>query len=136
NTKQITKSENNLRAMNEVLENAMVELEKSSKAKMDFLSTMSHELRTPLNGVIGLSNILLLENPREDQKENLAMLKFSAENLLALINDILDLNKLESEKIELEKIPFRLTDLLKNSSGSLKLNAFKKGLNFEVIVAE
>ncbi|MGV3507986.1 MAG: ATP-binding protein [Sphingobacteriaceae bacterium] len=136
NTIQITKTKDNLKSMNTVLENAMEELERSSKARMDFLSTMSHELRTPLNGVIGLSNILMMENPREDQKENLTMLKFSAENLLSLINDILDLNKLESDKIELEKIPFHLHDLLKNSAGSLKINAIKKGLSFEIIVAD
>lgn len=136
NTEQITKSKNNLRSMNKILKQAMDELEKSSKAKIDFLSTMSHELRTPLNGVIGLSNVMMMENPRDDQKENLSMLKFSAENLLALINDILDLNKLESAKIDLEKIPFRLIDLLKNSAGSLKLNAVRKGLNFDVVVAE
>jgi len=118
--------------MNEILQSAMVELEKTSKAKMDFLSTMSHELRTPLNGVIGLSNIMIMENPREDQKENLAILKFSAENLLSLINDILDLNKLESDKVEIENLPFFLTDLLKNSIGSLRLNASKKELDFQV----
>jgi len=132
NTIEITNARNHLKSMNEILQSAMVELEKTSKAKMDFLSTMSHELRTPLNGVIGLSNIMIMENPREDQKENLAILKFSAENLLSLINDILDLNKLESDKVEIENLPFFLTDLLKNSIGSLRLNASKKELDFQV----
>ena len=122
--------------MNDELETAMGELERSSASKMNFLSTMSHELRTPLNGVIGLSNIMLMENPREDQKENLKILKFSAENLLSLINDILDLNKMEADKIELEGISFNLADLLKNCASSLKLYAENKGLDLHVLTAE
>ncbi len=133
---KITTAKERLNTANIALEQAMIKLEETSRIKMDFLSTMSHELRTPLNGVIGLSNIILMENPRADQKDNLDILKFSAENLLALINDILDLNKLESQKIELENIPFYLNDLLKNSSGSLKINAYKKGLDFQIKVAE
>lgn len=104
----------------------MQELEKSSKAKIDFLSTMSHELRTPLNGVIGLSNVLLMQNPREDQKENLDVLKFSAESLLTLINDILDFNKLEAGKLRLENTPVDLTRLLQNICGGLRLKAQEK----------
>ncbi|WP_207426149.1 ATP-binding protein [Pedobacter sp. SYSU D00535] len=134
NILHVTKAKNDLSSMNKVLQQAMKELEKTSKAKMDFLSTMSHELRTPLNGVIGLSNIMLMENPREDQKENLSVLKFSAENLLSLINDILDLNKLESGKTELEKIPVDLTDLLQKITASLQLKATEKGLVFELVV--
>ncbi|RZL43102.1 MAG: hypothetical protein EOP00_22850, partial [Pedobacter sp.] len=78
------------RLLNEKLKVAMVEIKQTAQAKSNFLSTISHELRTPLNGVIGMSNILILENPRPDQVENLNVLKFSANNLLALINDILD----------------------------------------------
>ena len=66
------------------------EAQKASLAKAEFLSTMSHEIRTPLNAVIGMSYILLEEEPRPDQVENLDILKFSAENLLSLVNDVLD----------------------------------------------
>ena len=136
NIVEITSAKDKLRSMNDELETAMGELERSSASKMNFLSTMSHELRTPLNGVIGLSNIMLMENPREDQKENLKILKFSAENLLSLINDILDLNKMEADKIELEGISFNLADLLKNCASSLKLYAENKGLDLHVLTAE
>ncbi len=89
--------------------------EGNARTKSEFLSTMSHEIRTPLNGVIGMSNILLEENPRQDQIRNLEILKFSGENLLVLINDILDYNKLESGKVEFEAADFSL----KNSTSSI-----------------
>jgi len=73
------------------LKKAKVAAEQGLKAKSQFLSTMSHEIRTPLNSVIGMSHILLRNNPREDQKENLGVLLFSANNLLELVNDIFGL---------------------------------------------
>ncbi|WP_436514978.1 response regulator [Ekhidna sp. To15] len=76
--------------------------ETASKAKTDFLSTISHEIRTPLNAVVGISHFLINEEPRPDQKESLESLQFSAEHLTALINDILDYNKLEAGSIEFE----------------------------------
>ena len=87
--------------------------EEASKAKADFLSTMSHEIRTPMNAVIGLTHILLQENPREDQVEALSTLHFSAENLLSLINDILDFSKIEAGKINMEYRPLQLKALLR-----------------------
>lgn len=98
----------------EELKKAKEEAEAASRAKEDFLSTMSHEIRTPLNAVIGLTNLLLDKNPREDQKENLNSLSFSAKNLLALINDILDFSKLEAGKAELTITDFDLHSLLLN----------------------
>lgn len=91
------------------------QLIKAIKAKSDFLSTMSHELRTPLNSVIGMAHLLEIDQLDKEQKENLGILKFSAESLLTLINDILDFNKIDSGKIELETIPFNLADLLEKS---------------------
>lgn len=132
----LTETKNELKELNEKLENTLYEVGKLSNARMDFLSTMSHELRTPLNGVIGISNALLLQSPREDQKENIAVLKFSAENLLSLINDILDFNKFESGKVELENIPFDLTVLIKNNILSIKPRAQEKMLSLKVIIPE
>ena len=97
-----------LREKNNELNKAKLMAEQLAKAKTDFLATMSHEIRTPMNGVIGMVNILNDENTRPDQKENLDILKFSADNLLNLINDILDLAKMDSGKIELEKQSFDL----------------------------
>ena len=96
----------------EALIKAKDEAEEASRAKEDFLSTMSHEIRTPLNAVIGLTNLLLDKDPREDQKENLGSLRFSAKNLLALVNDILDYSKLEAGKAELTITDFDLSDML------------------------
>ncbi|WP_159025494.1 response regulator [Aquimarina sp. Aq78] len=107
---------NNLRARaNELLQNKNTELilakenaERASEAKVQFLSTITHELRTPLYAVTGLTHLLLEESPTPNQKEHLNSLKFSGEYLLSLINNILDLNKLEANKVELENTSFNL----------------------------
>ena len=81
------------------------------KAKSEFLSTMSHEIRTPLNSVIGMSNLMLRNNPRPDQQEHLNVLQFSARNLLSIVNDILDYNKIEAGKISFERIEMNLREI-------------------------
>lgn len=106
--------------------------EQKAAIKAKFLSTMSHEIRTPMNAVIGLSNILLQENPRGDQLNNLNTLKFSADLLLSLINDILDYSKIEAGKISLEKIDFNLHQLIQNNRNALDIKAKEKGLNLLV----
>ena len=121
--------------MNSVHEKTQLnnQLNKLLDAKTNFLSTMSHELRTPLNSVIGMANLLVDNNRDKDQKENLDNLKFSAESLLFLINDILDFNKIDSNKMELESIPFNLHHLLENilKGMSTKANEKKIYCNFE-----
>lgn len=107
---------NNLRARaNELLQNKNTELilakenaERASEVKVQFLSTITHELRTPLYAVTGLTHLLLEESPTPNQKEHLNSLKFSGEYLLSLINNILDLNKLEANKVEVENTSFNL----------------------------
>lgn len=132
----LTHFKNELRDLNKRLKLTLREVEQLSNARMEFLSTMSHELRTPLNGVIGMSNILLLQNPREDQEENLALLKFSTENLLSLINNVLDFNKFDWGKVELESISFNLSTLIKNNLYSFKQKAEKKSLHLSLDVDE
>jgi PAS domain S-box-containing protein len=102
--------------------------EEAALAKQQFLSVMSHEIRTPMNAVIGLSNILLHDNPRLEQIENLKMLKFSSENLLSLINDILDFSKIEAGKVTFEKVNFCLRDLMLSIIRSLNFKASEKGI--------
>ncbi|MES3018653.1 MAG: ATP-binding protein [Bacteroidota bacterium] len=122
--------------LNDRLKEAISAAEASSRTKSDFLSTMSHELRTPLNSVIGMSYVLLADNPREDQQENLKVLHFSAESLLSLINDILDFNKLEYGKLELEFIEFNPAELIKGIHAGLKFQAEEKGLIFSLHLDE
>ncbi|MES2062763.1 MAG: ATP-binding protein [Bacteroidota bacterium] len=132
NIKQLKDNGEEQTALNIKFERAIEKAEKSSQVQSEFLSTMSHEIRTPLNAVIGMSNLLLMNNPRQDQGENLEILKFSANNLLAIVNDVLDFNKIESGKIVFEKIKFNLVDLMQNICGGQIIKAEEKGLLFKL----
>lgn len=114
----------------EILE-ARDKAEEASAAKLTFLSMMSHEIRTPLNAVIGTTQLLLEEDPRKDQLENLNILKFSAENLLSIINDILDFNKAEEGKVVLENKPFNLEVLCNNIVNSFIPKSKEKGIQIK-----
>jgi len=105
-------------------------LSKTAKGKSDFLSTMSHELRTPLNSVIGMTNLLMGGKTDPDQKENLDILKFSAESLLSLINNVLDFNKIDSDHVVLEKQEFNLYNLIQNAYSGFRMKAQDKKLDF------
>jgi signal transduction histidine kinase/CheY-like chemotaxis protein len=120
--------------LNVEFEKVIEKAEKSAQAKSEFLSIMSHEIRTPLNAVIGMTNLLMLGNPRPDQKDNLDILKFSANNLLALVNDVLDFNKIEAGKVVFENIKFNIPDLMQNVCGGQRLKAEEKELEFRVFV--
>lgn len=94
--------------------------EEASKARSEFLSTVSHELRTPLNAINGITHLLLEENPKKSQMHYLSSLKFSGNYLTTFINDILEINKIESNKLEIEYINFNLKRLLEDIQNSLK----------------
>jgi signal transduction histidine kinase len=86
--------------------------EKAAMARAEFLSMMSHEIRTPLNAVVGTTYLLIQDNPSSHQEKYFEILKFSAENLMLLINDILDFNKIEAGKIQIEQVPFGIGKLI------------------------
>ncbi|WP_432412933.1 response regulator [Rasiella sp. SM2506] len=117
------KANNLLQDKNVEMQSAKEKAEKASLAKAQFLSTITHELRTPLYAVTGLTHLLLEEDPKEEQKEHLNSLKFSGEYLLSLINNILDLNKLEANKVEIEKTSFSLKKRINDVLIALKKSA-------------
>lgn len=116
-----------LRQATEHLERAKVEAEEASRAKSNFLANMSHEFRTPLNHIIGFTELIVdkkLGELNDIQEEYLNDVLFSSKHLLALINDILDLSKVEAGKMELELSDVRLRDLLENSLNMVREKAF------------
>lgn len=102
--------------------------EKASQAKEKFLSTMSHEIRTPMNAIIGMANLLIDEDPKPEQVDNLNSLKYAAENLLSLLNDILDYSKIEAHKLDLLQSNFDINDLFKGLYSTFAKMASSKGL--------
>lgn len=124
------------RELNAELEVYNQELKKSNLARTLFFSTVSHELRNPLNTVIGMAGLIKSQNKDTDQQENLDILKFSAESLLSLINDILDFNKIGSGSIELEEIPFNLAQLMESSCAGLRREAQRKELYLNLNIPE
>jgi PAS domain S-box-containing protein len=118
-----------------MLDNLVVARQKAEEAaqsKQIFMSTMSHEIRTPLNEVIGITNLLLQGNPRDDQMDYIKTLRFSGNHLLTLVNDVLDYNKMESGKIVFEQVQFNLNDFLDEIMRSYSFRSKAKHLDFEI----
>ena len=115
-----TQSNLMLKEKNKELEIAKEKAERASNARSEFLSTVSHELRTPLNAINGIAHLLLEENPKKSQMNYLSSLKFSGDYLTKFINEILEINKIDSNKVEIEYISFNLKQLLEDIQNSLK----------------
>ncbi|RZA02579.1 MAG: PAS domain S-box protein [Sphingobacteriaceae bacterium] len=107
---------------------AKEEAQQLNRAKDMFISVMSHEIRTPLNAVIGMSRLLSDEEHLPNQEENLNVLKFSAQSLMALINDVLDFTKIETGNVELEKADVNLRSLVKGIISSMQYKVAEKGI--------
>lgn len=115
------------------LENAWQKAEAANHAKSEFLATMSHEIRTPLNVILGISTLLGTTSLNERQKELISVLGTNAKVLLGLVNDILDLSRIESGQMDLEIAHFDIQELLDNMHAMFHMDASRKGLDLQVI---
>jgi len=102
--------------------------EQASRTKSEFLANMSHEIRTPLNGIIGMTELVMMSPLEEDQKERLEAVKFSGESLLDIINDILDLSKIEARKLELDFVQFSLRGVIEKVLRPMSSKTSQKNL--------
>ena len=132
--RQIEKAKLELEKREKELENAKSQAEASSRSKSEFLANMSHEIRTPLNSVIGFSDILATLVTDEKQQQYISAIKSSGKSLLALINDILDLSKIEANKLDVVLEPVNIENVLDSLHNMFLIQAKNKGLDFNIFI--
>ncbi|WP_009632310.1 hybrid sensor histidine kinase/response regulator [Synechocystis sp. PCC 7509] len=122
-------------ASTKALEKAKVAAESATRLKSQFLANMSHEIRTPMNAIVGLTDILLTMQLTPQQQDFVNTIQSSSDTLLMLINDILDLSKIESGKLELEQYSFNLRDFVEESLDLLAFKAAEKNIELAYLIA-
>ncbi|MFA0458000.1 ATP-binding protein [Vibrio breoganii] len=119
-----------IKALNKELANAIVAANIANQTKSDFLANMSHEIRTPMNAIIGMSYLALEGNLNSKARNYISKVHQSAQSLLLIINDILDISKIESGKLDLEQRPFSLKDTLRDIANILSFRIAEKNVDF------
>lgn len=135
-TRELNETMLELQKTNSELSITRDNLIETQKFRQQFLANMSHEIRTPMNAIVGLTNLLIKSPLNEQQEKYLNVIKKSGGNLLVIINDILDLAKIESGKMELESVPFPFVSAIHNITTILGLKAEEKGIKMEQIIGD
>ena len=127
-TEELNKTLEISEVLREKADHAQQEAERANRAKSEFLASMSHEIRTPMNAIIGMADLISMTTLTKEQKEYVNIFQNAGENLLHIINDILDISKIESGQLILENVPFNLLELIEHVSELMAVRAHKSGL--------
>ena len=122
-----------LKAQNLGLKAAREAADRANASKSEFLANMSHEIRTPLNGVLGMAQALQMEQLSPTQREMVSIILDSGGTLMTILNDVLDLSKIEAGKLEISKLPGDVADAVSRAFQLFQAQALAKGLGFELV---
>jgi signal transduction histidine kinase/ActR/RegA family two-component response regulator len=132
----LDRSRSSLRQARQQAQQGELAAEAANAAKSTFLATMSHEIRTPLNGVLGMAQAMAGDELSDRQRDRLSVIHRSGEALLAILNDVLDLSKIEAGKLELERLEFELAEVARGAYSAFTALANKKGLSFALDIED